>query len=185
VMIAMALAGRPALLIADEPTTALDVTTQAEILDLLVKLQADTGMGMLLITHDFGVVARVAQEVCVMYAGRIIERGSTGAVLDEPAHPYTQALLSCLPERTPIGRLPQTIPGSVPALGAYPMGCRFHPRCSLSRRKAVESVRDRWALEDGAGEVLRRCVRGTEGEVGGQPEIREMRTGHEVACWEV
>lgn len=131
-MIAIALAGEPDLLIADEPTTALDVTTQAQILSLLKRLQAETGMAMLLITHDLGVVAETADRAAVMYAGRIVEQGPVDALLTRPAHPYTAGLLASLAIETlpPGARLPE-IAGTVPPLTAMPPGCAFAPRCAF------------------------------------------------------
>ena len=131
VMIAMALACRPRLLVADEPTTALDVTIQAQILSLLVRLQAEFGMAILLITHNLGLVAEVAARVNVMYAGRLVEQGPTGAVLRTPAHPYTRGLLKAVPRLRGGGEL-EGIPGGVPGLRSMPSGCRFHPRCPMS-----------------------------------------------------
>ncbi|WP_106478331.1 ABC transporter ATP-binding protein [Phytohalomonas tamaricis] len=129
VMIAMAIACNPRLLIADEPTTALDVTIQAQILDLLLELQQERGMAMILITHDMGVVAEAAERVAVMYAGQLVETGTAGDVFHHPRHPYTGALLNALPERHPgQGRLP-TIPGVVPGIEDRPQGCLFNPRC--------------------------------------------------------
>jgi oligopeptide/dipeptide ABC transporter ATP-binding protein len=129
VMIAIALAARPKLLIADEPTTALDVTIQAQILGLLGDLRRETGMALLLITHDHGIVNEVADRVAVMYAGRLVEEGTRESVLGAARHPYTQGLLRSIPALAPRGtRLPE-IPGSVPSAGAWPSGCRFHPRC--------------------------------------------------------
>jgi peptide/nickel transport system ATP-binding protein len=130
VMIAIALAGDPELLIADEPTTALDVTVQAQILDLLAGLQAARGMGMLLITHDLGVVARMAQRIGVMYAGELVEVASREDFFTTPRHPYTQALFAALPEVSRRGTALTTIPGQVPALAAMPAGCRFAGRCA-------------------------------------------------------
>ncbi|MDD2884811.1 MAG: ABC transporter ATP-binding protein [Dechloromonas sp.] len=129
VMIAIALAGEPDLLIADEPTTALDVTVQAQILDLLAQLQVDRGMGMLLITHDLGVVARMAQRIGVMYAGELVEVASREDFFAQPRHPYTQALFAALPDVARRGMALATIPGQVPALAAMPAGCRFAERC--------------------------------------------------------
>jgi peptide/nickel transport system ATP-binding protein len=129
VMIAIALAGEPELLIADEPTTALDVTVQAQILDLLAKIQADRGMGMLLITHDLGVVARMAHRIGVMYAGELVEVASREEFFSRPRHPYTQALFAALPDISRRGLRLTTIPGQVPALAAMPAGCRFADRC--------------------------------------------------------
>ncbi|MBU3696773.1 ABC transporter ATP-binding protein [Dechloromonas sp.] len=130
VMIAIALAGEPELLIADEPTTALDVTVQAQILDLLAKIQVDRGMAILLITHDLGVVARMAHRVGVMYAGDLVEVAARKAFFTAPRHPYTQALFAALPEVSRRGLRLATIPGQVPALSAMPAGCRFAQRCS-------------------------------------------------------
>ena len=131
VMIAIALAARPQLLIADEPTTALDVTIQAQILDLLRGLARDTGTAILLITHDLGVVNEVADRVAVMYAGRVVEEGSRAAVLGAPRHPYTQGLLRSMPARVLPGSRLEEIPGVVPAPDAWPAGCRFADRCAL------------------------------------------------------
>ena len=129
VMVAMALAGDPRLLIADEPTTALDVTIQAQILELLRRLQAERGMGMLLITHDLGVVARMAHRVGVMYAGEIVEEAPRQAFFGAPRHPYTQKLFAALPDVAGRGARLETIAGQVPALDAMPAGCRFAARC--------------------------------------------------------
>ena len=131
VMIAMAIACNPRLLIADEPTTALDVTIQAQILDLLVKLQRDRGMALVLITHDMGVVAETAQRVVVQYAGQQVEMASTRDLFREPRHPYTAALLAALPERATSRVLP-SIPGVVPGQFDRPNGCLFAPRCSYA-----------------------------------------------------
>ena len=129
VMIAIALAGRPELLVADEPTTALDVTIQAGILDLLRRLQAETGMAMVLISHDLGVVAENCARVCVMYAGRIVEAAATDALFAGPAHPYTAALLAALPAMEGPRRRLTAIPGGVPEPWNLPPGCAFAPRC--------------------------------------------------------
>jgi oligopeptide/dipeptide ABC transporter ATP-binding protein len=129
VMIAIALAARPRLLIADEPTTALDVTIQAQILELLRELQSQTGMAVLLITHDLGIVNEIAERVAVMYAGQLVEVGPRERVLATPRHPYTQGLLASIPARAPRGARLTEIRGSVPSAGAWPTGCRFHPRC--------------------------------------------------------
>ena len=154
VMIAMALSCAPDLLIADEPTTALDVTVQAQILDLLRDLQRETGMAIVLITHDLGVVAEMADEVAVMYAGRVVERATATALFDDPQHPYTLGLLGSVP------RLEQTrarllaIEGTVPSAGHLPPGCRFHPRCVFGAVACME----------------------------GQPPLLPMGPGHEAAC---
>ncbi|MEW6155114.1 MAG: ABC transporter ATP-binding protein [Actinomycetota bacterium] len=132
-MIAMAMANDPDLLIADEPTTALDVTIQAQILDLLRDLQRDKGIGIILITHDLGVVAGLAQEMAVLYAGRVVERGAVGEVYRHPRHPYTRGLLASLPKLT-AGRKASLTPieGAPPSLLKAPSGCAFHPRCPCS-----------------------------------------------------
>ena len=131
VMIAMAIACRPKLLIADEPTTALDVTIQAQILDLLVRLQRETGMGLVLITHSMGVVAETAERVSVQYAGQKVEEQPVADLFADPHHPYTAALLAALPERAKGRRLP-SIPGVVPGLFDRPAGCLFSPRCQFA-----------------------------------------------------
>jgi peptide/nickel transport system ATP-binding protein len=132
VVIAEALACRPKLLIADEPTTALDVTMQAQVLDLLETLTREQGTALLLITHDLGVVSDVADEVVVLYAGEILETGPVADVLDRPAHPYTRGLLASLPSRATAGRPRVAITGQIPSLDAVPSGCVFHPRCSYA-----------------------------------------------------
>jgi oligopeptide transport system ATP-binding protein len=133
VMIAMAIALDPRVLIADEPTTALDVTVQAQVMDLLKDLQRDTGMGLILITHDLGVVNEVADNVAVMYAGRIVERGTVDDVFSNPAHPYTDGLMSSVPQVEAKGGRLLPIVGQPPNLAAIPSGCPFHPRCSRRR----------------------------------------------------
>jgi peptide/nickel transport system ATP-binding protein len=138
VMIAMALAAGPALLIADEPTTALDVTVQRQILQLLAALQRDLQLSMLFITHDLGVVAEIADRVAVMYAGRIVEEGPVLEVLGHPRHPYTKGLIGAAPRLK--RERPQPIPGTVPALDALPPGCAFAPRCSYVREECRMAV---------------------------------------------
>jgi peptide/nickel transport system ATP-binding protein/oligopeptide transport system ATP-binding protein len=132
-MIAMAMACNPKILIADEPTTALDVTIQAQILDLMLKLKEDFGAAVLIITHDLGVVAEIAQRIVVMYAGRVVEEGTTRDIFENPKHPYTQGLLRSVPrlgERSRKGRTRLLeISGMVPSLYELPRGCSFHPRC--------------------------------------------------------
>lgn len=144
IMIAMAIALKPKLLIADEPTTALDVTVQKQIMSLLADLQAETGMAMILISHDLGVVASVAERVAIMYAGRIVETGSIREVYDRPAHPYTRGLLDSIPSSAEGGRRLTPIIGSPPNLLNLPNGCSFHPRCPFATdmcRTVVPPVR--------------------------------------------
>ena len=162
VMIALALSCNPALLIADEPTTALDVTIQAQILDLLRRLQAEIGMSILFITHNLGVVAEIAHEVAVMYAGRVVEQGPVGGLFGRQRHPYTRGLLACIPDarrdRIPgQGRaLLNAIPGNVPSPLALPPGCSYAPRCPLVEERCT---RDAPPLIDVAAAHLTRCWR--------------------------
>ena len=154
VMIAMALACNPDLVIADEPTTALDVTIQAQILDLFRELQQKRQMSLLYITHDLGVVANIADYIYVMYAGVIVEQGDTTAIFRDPRHPYTQGLLASLPTRTKRGSTLHSIPGTVPDPAYKPSGCPFHPRCSF----AVETCRSRFpGMCDYGQRHLSRC----------------------------
>ncbi|MFT5113106.1 MAG: dipeptide transport system ATP-binding protein [Parasphingorhabdus sp.] len=139
VMIAMAIACNPRLLIADEPTTALDVTIQAQILELLLKLQQQTGMALVLITHDMGVVAETAQRVAVQYAGQKVEEQPVEALFNRPGHPYTAALLAALPERA-TGRVLPSIPGVVPGQYDRPEGCLFSPRCSYAQELCITTA---------------------------------------------
>jgi oligopeptide transport system ATP-binding protein len=162
VMIAMAIALDPRILIADEPTTALDVTVQAQVMDLLKDLQRDTGMGLVLITHDLGVVNEVADNVAVMYAGRIVERGTVDDVFANPAHPYTAGLMSSVPQVEAKGGRLLPITGQPPNLAAIPSGCPFHPRCSR-RRIGAEAAPGR----DCAGDL---------------PPLRLVVPGRESAC---
>ncbi len=154
VMIAMALSCAPDLLIADEPTTALDVTVQAQILDLLRDLQAQTGMAIVLITHDLGVVAEMADEVAVMYAGRVVERAPAAGLFDDPQHPYTLGLLGSVPRLEQDRERLLAIDGAVPQAGALPPGCRFHPRCVFGAAACTEAP----------------------------PSLRALSAGHEAAC---
>ena len=140
VMIAMALAGNPDLLIADEPTTALDVTVQAQILELLRQLQKERGMAVLLISHNLGAVSVLADRIAVMYAGRIVEHGSIRQIIENPLHPYTQALLAAVPELGKDHGKLQTIPGFVPAPADYPPGCRFAGRCRYRQEKCTRTL---------------------------------------------
>ena len=132
VMIAIALAGRPKLLIADEPTTALDVTIQAQILELIRNIQRDDGMSVLLITHDLGVIAEMCDRVAVMYAGRVVEQGAVLDIFDRPAHPYTRGLLASRPKISAGSNWLSTIEGTVPAVGQMGTSCSFAPRCALA-----------------------------------------------------
>ncbi|MBW8002822.1 MAG: ABC transporter ATP-binding protein [Planctomycetes bacterium] len=157
VMIAMAISCEPSVLIADEPTTALDVTIQAQILDLLDQLQEQNQMSILLITHDLGIVAERADDVAVMYASRLAEIADAKSLFDDPLHPYTQGLLKSLPRLDFEGKRLHTVPGNVPDPLHFPTGCKFHPRCPLG-------------CDD------RRCQ--TD-----EPELREVRPGRCVACW--
>lgn len=161
-LIAMAIALNPTLLIADEPTTALDVTVQAQILELLDRLRKELNMAVLLITHDLGVVSEVADRVSVMYAGRIVEHGPAGELFDRPAHPYTEALLRSMPQADRRLHDLAVIPGSPPTPSAVPSGCPFHPRCSWSIercttvRPPLEPVREaRYTACHRTEEVLR------------------------------
>jgi len=155
VMIAMALACGPRLLIADEPTTALDVTIQAQILDLMRTLREETGTAIVLITHDLGVIAEVAHEVAVMYAGRIVERAPVERLFADPQHPYTIGLLGSIPQLHRAQERLAVIHGQVPGPGAAIAGCRFHPRCPF------------------AIDVCRRE----------EPALVPKRPAHLAACW--
>jgi len=160
ILIAAALALRPALLIADEPTTALDVTVQAGILDLLTRLRVELDLGILLITHDLGVVAETCQQVHVMYAGTIVEQNEVGALFRQPRHPYSQGLLgSMLGPDSRAGNL-FSIPGSVPGARDMPAGCRFHPRCPIFQPGLCDIGEP--ALVDRTGGGSDRCRRSGE-----------------------
>ena len=159
VAIALALSGQPRLLVADEPTTALDVTVQAEILSLLRALVKDTGMSVVMVTHDLGVVADICDQVAVMYAGQVVENGKTAAILDNPRHPYTLALLAADPHANQAEDMPErlaTISGQVPQPKDWPTGCRFAARCQFAGLACLEPVP---LLPSGAGEGLVRCVK--------------------------
>jgi oligopeptide/dipeptide ABC transporter ATP-binding protein len=138
VMIALALISSPRLLIADEPTTALDVTIQAQVLDVLKALQRERGLGMIIITHDLGVVADMADRIAVMYAGEIVEQGTVDEILTTPRHPYTIGLLSCVPELSPDARRLVVVPGNIPSLGEPIEGCRFKDRCPQYRPRSCD-----------------------------------------------
>ena len=143
VMIAMALALKPKLLIADEPTTALDATVQAQLMELLVQMQNEVGMAMIIITHDLGVIASVADEVLVMYAGRAAERADARTIFFSPHHPYTRGLLGSVPSATGvIGTRLTPIVGSPPSLISVPSGCGFHPRCPFAMEMCIDEQPD-------------------------------------------
>jgi len=159
VAIALALSGQPRLLVADEPTTALDVTVQAEILSLLRALVKDTGMSVVMVTHDLGVVADICDQVAVMYAGQVVENGKTAAILDNPRHPYTLALLAADPHANDADNMPErlaTIQGQVPQPKDWPTGCRFAARCQFAGSACKDPVP---LLASGTGEGLVRCVK--------------------------
>jgi peptide/nickel transport system ATP-binding protein len=155
VMIAMALICRPAILIADEPTTALDVTIQSQILRLIDQLRAELGTAVLFITHNLAVVAEIADEIAVMYAGRIVERASRAALFGDPMHPYTLALFAAMPRADERGRALAAIEGQVPSIEAMPPGCRFAPRCPFAISQCCEVY----------------------------PPLREIKPDHFVSCW--
>lgn len=157
VMIAMALSCNPKLLIADEPTTALDVTIQAQILDLMRQLRRDLGTAIMMITHDLGVIAELVEKVVVMYTGKIVESADTYTIFKEPQHPYTIGLLGSIPRLDGTGERLQTIPGSVPIPGSFPVGCGFHPRCPFATDLCVAK----------------------------RPPAFEVKEGHHVSCWKV
>jgi len=159
VMIAMALACSPDLLIADEPTTALDVTIQAQILDLMRDIQSEMGTAIVLITHDLGVVAEMASRIAVMYAGQIVEEADVRTLFRNPQHPYTRGLIGSVPVLGQVKDELETIPGTVPNLINLPPGCRFAPRC----RARVESNLDICLHEN--------------------PELKRVNEGHMVRCW--
>jgi oligopeptide/dipeptide ABC transporter ATP-binding protein len=160
VVIAMALAGDPRLLVADEPTTALDVSVQARIMDLLTDLMARRRLGILLITHDIAIAGRYSSTASVMYAGQVVESGPTATLLAAPRHPYSRALLQCLPQQHPYGDPIPAIPGRVPLGGVFPTGCRFRPRCAA----AADGCRTPQELRvlPGSAERRARCWRAAE-----------------------
>ncbi len=154
VMIAMALIGNPSLLVADEPTTALDVTIQAQILDLLGKIREERNLSILLITHDLSIIGDIADRVDIMYAGRVQEEAGTASLFAHPLHPYTKALLDCIPRMAELKKRLITIGGEVPEASSLPGGCRFHPRC---------------------GQAMSICKKH-------EPEMKEVERGHLVRC---
>jgi peptide/nickel transport system ATP-binding protein len=149
VMIAMALASEPKLLVADEPTTALDVTIQAQILDLLSDLKRRLGMAILLITHNLGIVGDMADRVAVMYAGQIVELSPAKELLRRPLHPYTKALMASVPKLHGTAERLSAIPGNVPRIGNFPPGCRFAPRCPIARPECTEKIPELLEVEPG------------------------------------
>ena len=155
VMIAMALVCKPEILIADEPTTALDVTIQAQILDLMNQLKKETGTSILFITHDLGVVAEVCDDVAVMYCGRVVERGDVKTIFANPSHPYTKGLLGSIPRLGDAGKELKSIPGNVPNPKYMPKGCKFAPRCPYASEKCREA----------------------------EPEFFQIGEGHISRCW--
>jgi oligopeptide transport system ATP-binding protein len=166
IMIAMALALEPALIIADEPTTALDVTVQAQVMDLLAELRREYGMGLVLITHDLGVVADVADRIAVMYAGRVVESAPVHDVYKAPAHPYTRGLLDSVPRLDQKGRELYAIRGLPPSLLRVPPGCAFHPRCPVARDVCRTDVPPLYEVSDGRGSAChfwRECLDGATG----------------------
>jgi oligopeptide/dipeptide ABC transporter ATP-binding protein len=178
VMIAMALSCQPKLLIADEPTTALDVTIQAQILELLRKLQQETGMAMLMITHDLGVVAENADTVAVMYASRVVEFATVEELFDSPKHPYTEGLFRSVPKLGGESTRLQTIPGNVPNPANFPTGCKFHTRCPKARELAATSPADQLVkitFGDEQVNVPKICVEQ-------EPTLREVQPTHWAAC---
>jgi peptide/nickel transport system ATP-binding protein len=166
VMIAMALACDPQVLIADEPTTAVDVTIQAQILELLRQLQSDLGMAILFVTHDLGVVADICDRVCAMYAGQVVEQAGVDEFFARPHHPYSDGLLRATPQSTGAERRLHIIPGTVPTPDAWPTGCRFHPRCEHAVDRCAEVVPE---LELAASGGLVRCLRQHELDLGVRP----------------
>jgi peptide/nickel transport system ATP-binding protein/oligopeptide transport system ATP-binding protein len=169
VLIAVALACRPSLVIADEPTTALDVTIQAQILDLLREMKAAFNLSMLLITHDLGVIAETADRVAVMYAGRIVEEGPVRSVFHDPRHPYTRGLLASIPDGTP-GQPLRAIKGSVPMLGELPSGCAFNPRCPDRFEPCTEDSPSAFAIgPDHAARCYLYGPAGSTRSIGGVP----------------
>jgi oligopeptide/dipeptide ABC transporter ATP-binding protein len=157
IMIAMALSCNPQLLIADEPTTALDVTVQAQILELIKKLQKEFGMAMIMITHDLGVIAEVCDRVAVMYAAKVVEYSTVDEIFYNPRHPYTLGLLNSLPKIGHIKDKLETIEGSVPSATNFPIGCHFCTRCEYADQKCIDE----------------------------EPPLVEIKTGHSVACWHI
>ena len=175
VMIAMALACDPAVLIADEPTTALDVTIQAQILELMRELQRRNRMAIILITHDLGVVAEMADEVAVMYAGKVIEHGSADQIFDSPRHPYTQGLLASIPSLAARGRPLTAITGTVPHPLNLPAGCTFAPRCPRAFEPCPTAFPAR--MDEGGGHEVACYLYGDRAEPAATPDAGRVRLG--------
>ena len=178
VMIAMALSCQPKLLIADEPTTALDVTIQAQILDLLRKLQREAGMAILLITHDLGVVAENADTVAVMYASRVVEFATVEDLFDRPSHPYTVGLFKSVPQLGGTSARLETIGGNVPNPASFPCGCKFHPRCPRTRELAAAAGANdtvQITVDKQPTRVMRPCY-------DAEPDLRQCQPTHWSAC---
>ncbi|MDZ4310551.1 MAG: ABC transporter ATP-binding protein [Cypionkella sp.] len=154
IVIAMALAGDPELIVADEPTTALDVTVQAQIIQILAALVREKGVALLLITHDMGVVAQICDRVAVLYAGRLAEEGAVAPIFAAPQHPYTKALINCIPQEGMARGTLRGIPGAVPSARQYPTGCRFHPRCAKATDECAAQIPPLTARGDGQAACL-------------------------------
>jgi len=182
-MIAMALALSPKMIIADEPTTALDATVQAQILDLLLNLQRDMGTALIMITHDLGVVADIAENVLVMYAGRAAEKGSKRNIFYEPHHPYTKGLLESIPNSSVAAERLRPIPGTPPSLINLPSGCKFHPRCAYVMDQCVTAEPELHQIGEDASHTSACWLPAATAGVGGEAEhlreqtVREGRTG--------
>jgi peptide/nickel transport system ATP-binding protein len=175
VLLAMCLIGRPSILIADEPTTAVDVTTQEQIIDLLASIQSESQLAMVLITHDLGVVARIATTVLVMYGGRVVEHGSADQVFEEPMHPYTRGLLQSVDfdSVTPGTKL-FALDGAAPQLDNLPAGCAFHPRCQYAEAACLQSVPE---LAPAPGGGLSACLVAARGDLPRWESAEDLRSG--------
>jgi oligopeptide/dipeptide ABC transporter ATP-binding protein len=175
VLLAMCLIGRPSILIADEPTTAVDVTTQEQIIDLLASIQSESQLAMVLITHDLGVVARIATTVLVMYGGRVVEHGSADQVFEEPMHPYTRGLLQSVDfdSVTPGTKL-FALDGAAPQLDNLPAGCAFHPRCQYAEAACLQTVPE---LAPAPGGGLSACLVAARGDLPRWESAEDLRSG--------
>lgn len=176
VLIAMAMAADPEYIIADEPTTALDVSVQKRIIQLLRALQQQKNLGMLLVTHDFGLVAELADDVAVMYAGQIVESGTVEQIFDKPTHPYTRALMGCRPEVSEPGSALPVIAGQVPAPGSWPAGCHFAERCPLADAACQQAIAlETWSHENHHARCIHADAPSSEQapEQSSEPEVAE------------